>query len=417
MILGFPVLLMELALGRAGRSTFPGAFRKLQNKAVKFNWGIPAYILFSGNMILLMFYTVVTGWLVAYTFKYSAAVFKGLSIPGDFAKAFTCLTGNPGEQIFFMLVSVLFSMLICMGGVKNVLESVIKVMMLGLFALLLILVVRAVTLPNAKAGLSFYLMPDLAALNGRGFGNLLAVIHGAMAQAFFTLSLGIGAIAIFGSYTSRQRSLAAEGRWIVILDTIVAICGGLIIFPACFAFDIKPTAGPSLIFITLPNVFHQMRGGDVWGIIFFVFMSIAALSTLIAVFENLVALGIDEFKWNRVKSCSVFGLFLAVLSIPCVLGFNVWSGFQPFGNGSCVLDLEDFIVSDNLLPLGALYLSIFCMSGKGWGAKKFFRELNTGRGKKYRRYWIPYLRWCVPVIIFAIWLIGILGKFGFITKI
>jgi len=416
-ILGFPVLLIELAIGRAGRHTLPGALRNLQNKKVRFDWGIPGFVLFTGNMILLMFYSVVTGWLLTYTYRYCTPSFRHLNVQ-EYGNAFGQMVNNPGEQTFFMLFAVIFSMLVCVGGVRNVLEKVIKFMMLGLFALLIFLVIRALTLPNASAGLSFYLKPSLDHfVSGGGNGNLLTTVQAAMAHAFFTLSLGIGSIAIFGSYTSKDRSLVQEGLMIILLDTGVAICAGLIIFPACFSFGITPDSGPSLIFVTLPNVFNKMPYGTFWGILFFVFMSIAALSTLIAVFENLVAFGIDQFKWDRTRSGFTFGVLLALLSLPCIYGFNLWSAWHPLGGNSCVLDLEDFIVSDNLLTLGALCMTIFCTRDFGWGSRWFLLEVNTGKGLKFPRMFMPYVRWGVPVIIVAIWLVGLLGKFNLIPKI
>jgi NSS family neurotransmitter:Na+ symporter len=258
--------------------------------------------------------------------------------------------------------------------------------------------------------LKFFLYPDFGSVAGK---NLPDVIHAAMAQAFFTLSLGIGSIAVCGSYFDKIRSLPQEGFWIVILDTAVAMVSGLIIFPCCYSFDITPDAGPPLIFITLPKVFQSMTFGQFWGALFFLFLSVAAVSTLIAVFENLAAFGMDEFKWGRKFSCAVFGIALALLTIPCILGFNWWSGFHPLGAESNILDLEDFIVSDNLLPLGALCLSIFCMNRFGWGEKNFYTELNTGKGWKMPAAFLRhYFRWILPLVIFALWLIGIIKRFA-----
>ncbi|MBO5959779.1 MAG: sodium-dependent transporter, partial [Lentisphaeria bacterium] len=254
--------------------------------------------------------------------------------------------------------------------------------------------------------------PDHFVRNG-----LLETVHAAMAQAFFTLSLGIGSIAICGSYIGRDRSLSQEGVWITVLDTTMAICSGLIVFPACAAFNISPDAGPALIFVTLPNVFQNMPFGTFWGFLFFLFLSIAALSTLIAVFENLAAFGMDELKLERKKSCAIFGIALMILAIPCILGFNLWQGFHPLGGGSNILDLEDFIVSDNLLPLGALYLTIFCTNRYGWGMDKYYLELNTGTGWNFPRFARYYLRWGLPVIIFTIWAIGIMKKTGLLDQL
>lgn len=406
LVLGFPVLMMELAVGRAGQSTFPGAFRKLQNPGTKYKWHLPVYLLFAGNMILLMFYTVVTGWLVAYSTFYLTG--KGGTLTGE---SFGNFLASPGQQTAFMLAALLFTVLICMGGVQKTIEKSIKVMMGGLVIILGVLVFHALRLPGAGKGLRFFLCPDFAGFTTRQW---LDAVHAAMAQAFFTLSLGIGSIAVCGSYFDRKRSLPQEGFWIAILDTSVAICSGLIIFPCCAAFGVSPDGGPPLIFITLPKVFQSMPGGFFWGALFFIFLSVAAISTLIAVFENLVAFGMDEFNWKRGKSCTFFGIALAVLSMPCILGYNLWKKFQPFGKDSSVLDLEDFIVSDNLLPLGALYLSVFCLIKAGWGKENLRTELNTGTGWKLPAWFIKVIPWYLPVLIFAIWLIGILKKFALI---
>ncbi len=401
-ILGFPVLMMELALGRAGRSTFPGAFRSLNRG--NFKWEIPGYILFTGNMILLMFYTVITGWLLFYAWQYFSGQSETLS-----PETFSALLASPGKQIIFTLVALLLIIPICMGGVRGAIEKSIKIMMAGLLAILVVLIVHSVRSPGAAKGLNFFLFPDF---QNFAQNNLAATIHAAMTQAFFTLSLGIGSLAVCGSYFSKERSLPQEGFWIIILDTLVAISAGLIIFPCCMSFGIEPDAGPSLIFITLPRVFQSMTGGVFWGALFFIFLSVAALSTLIAVFENLAAFGMDEFKWSRVKSCAVFGAALTILTLPCIFGFNIWQDFHPFGGSSNVLDLEDFIVSDNLLPLGALTLTLFCMNRFGWQEENFFAELNTGKGWKFSAKSRHFLKFVLPWIIFVIWLAGILKRFG-----
>ena len=401
-ILGFPVMLMELAIGRAGRSTFPGAFRKLQSPQSSFKWYKPVYGLFSGNLILLMFYTVITGWLFIYALDFATGKFNGVST-GESKVIFGNMLANPTLQTISMLAGVVITTLICMGGIRKTVEKVIKFMMSGLFALLLLLVIQSLMLDNASAGLKFFLKPDIDKFFSDG---VLNTVHAAMAQAFFTLSLGIGSIAVCGSYMASGTSLSREGIWIIALDTMVAIASGLIIFPACAAFNIQPDAGPSLVFITLPNVFANMAWGNMWGFMFFIFLSIAALSTLIAVFENLVAFGMDEWMWSRKKSCWIFGAVLAVLSMPCILGFNLWQNIQPLGAGSSVLDLEDFIVSNNLLPLGALFITVFCTRRYGW-MNGFFNELGLVPGKII----LFYLRWILPMIILLIWLIGWQQKF------
>ena len=400
--LGFPIMMMELALGRAGRSTYPGAFKNLTLSKAKKPWYIPALVLFSGSFILLSFYIVITGWLFSYTIEY----FKGgADLNAEFFAAFL---KKPAAQIISAFIMLAATVVICLGGVRKTIEKSIKWMMGGLFVLLLVLVVKSLTLPNASAGVKFFLMPSFEKFAG---SNFLETVHAAMSQAFFTLSLGIGSIAICGSYFGKERSLPNEGLWIVIFDTLVAVCAGLIIFPSCYAYNVAPGAGPSLIFITLPLVFQNMAGGWLWGALFFLFLTIAAFSTLVAVFENLAAFGIDELKLSRKKSCIIFGLALAVSSLPCIFGFNILSGFHPLGGSSNILDLEDFIVSDNMLPLGALILSIFCTRRIGWGLDNFYTEINTGKGLKFPRFFGIYLKWILPLIIFAIWLIGICKRF------
>ena len=406
-ILGFPVMLMELAVGRAGRSTFPEAFRKLQPANSRFPWHKPVFVFFSGNLILLMFYSVITGWLLVYAAGYLKGSFKNIT-PEQSAGFFSNMLADPVTQIIGMLSAVLLTVTVCLGGLRKTIEKVIKIMMAGLFVLLLLLVFQALSLPDAAKGVGFFLKPDWGKFLGDG---VLNTIHAAMAQAFFTLSLGVGSMAICGSYTSDNNSLAKDGLWILLLDTVVAVFSGLIIFPVCASFSISPNAGPPLIFITLPNVFANMQYAAVWGFLFFIFLAIAALSTLIAVFENLVAFGIDHWHWSRKRSGGIFAIILTVFSMPCIFGFNLLKKFQPLGPGSNVLDLEDFIVSDNLLPLGALYIVIFCTSRYGWGKENLRKEISNGSGWKIPRGLDFYLRWVLPVLILTIWFIGIAKRF------
>ncbi len=406
LLFAMPAMLCELALGRAGQSTFPGAFRNLRNPAGRFKWEIPAYLLFAGNMILLMFYTVVTGWLLYYALKFisgNPAVFD--------AGCFPELLSSGKKQIFSMLGALVVTVLICLGGVRKTIEGSVKYMMGGLFLLLIVLVFQALSLDGAGAGVKFLLAPDLENFSGSGF---METLQAAMSQAFFTLSVGIGSVAICGSYIGKERSLCQEGVWIVILDTFVAVASGLIIFPSCMSLGIEPGAGPSLIFITLPGVFEKMPLGMLWGSLFFVFLFIAALSTLVAVFENLVAFGMDEFKWKRKISCLIFGGVLGILALPCIFGFTIWKNFQPLGAGSTILDLEDFIVSGNLLPLGAIYLLIFCMNKKGWGADKLFAELNTGKGFALPSGFLMrnYIKWIIPLLVTVLWAVGLWDVFN-----
>ena len=402
-LMGFPILLMELSLGRAGRAVLPGSIRNLKNPDSKAKWEIPAYVFFAGNMILLMFYSVLTGWLLSYMGNFMVGNENVME-----KTFFTDLLESPGEQILYLAASLIITFLICIGGVQKTIEKSIKFMMIGLLALLLILLVKANLLPNAFNGVKFFLKPDWQNFIGN---HPWQTIYDAMTQSFFTLSLGIGSIAICGSYTSKNKSLIAEGRWIICLDTFVAVCAGFIIFPACFAFNVQPDAGPTLIFITLPQVFKSMSLSYFWGGLFFLFLFVAALSTLVAVFENLVAFGIDEYHWSRKKSNTVFGVLLSILSLPCVFGFNIWQKFQPLKEGSTILDLEDFIVSQNLLPLGALYITIFCTSKLGWGKENCLAEINTGDGPKLAKWVLPYMKYVLPAIIFGIWITGIITYF------
>lgn len=400
--LGFPLLVTELAVGRAGKRVLPGAFRRLSMKKSGFRWDIPGGVFFFGNLVLLMFYTVVTGWLIAYAYYYVTA-----SISGDPGAFFGNFLASPGWQMVFMLISLCLTVAACIGGLRATVERSVKWMMGGLFLLMILLCIKALMLPGAGKGLTFFLKPDFSAWHGSDF---LTTLHAAMAQAFFTLSVGIGAIAICGSYYDRDRALPSEAMWIILLDTCVAIAAGLIIFPCCATYGIAPDGGPSLIFIALPKVFSGMSSvGRWWGALFFIFLAVAALSTLVAVFEALVAFGMEVLHFKRQSSCAFFGVLLGILSIPCVLGFNLWKSFQPFGKGSCVLDLEDFLVSDNLLPLGALYILIFCFNG--WSKDAFFNEINTGNGWKISPRFAFYFRWVIPVGIIVLWSIGICRKF------
>ena len=402
-LMGFPILLLELSVGRAGRSVLPGALRNLKNPESKFKWEIPAYVFFAGNMILLMFYSVLTGWLFSYMCNFMIGNSKVME-----AEFFTNLLASPWHQIAYLALSLLITFVICMGGVQKTIEKSIKFMMLGLLILLIVLLVKVNLLPNSFNGVRFFLKPDWQNFIGN---HPWQTLYDAMTQSFFTLSLGIGSIAICGSYTSKNKSLIAEGRWIIGLDTFVAVCAGFIIFPACFAFNVQPDAGPPLIFITLPQVFKSMSLPYFWGALFFLFLFVAALSTLVAVFENLVAFGIDEYHWSRKKSNAIFGTALSVLSLPCIFGFNIWQKFQPLKEGKNILDLEDFIVSQNLLPLGALYITIFCTNRMGWGEQNSLAEINTGDGPRLSKWVIPYLKYVLPVIIFGIWITGLITYF------
>ena len=403
-ILGLPVMTMEFAVGRASGKSAVRSFHALEPKGSQ--WHQYGHFAAAGNYLLMMFYTAVAGWMFAYTLKSAQGLFAGAA-PEQVAQAFGDMLANPGEQIFWMAFVTLAGFLICLGGLKNGVEKASTIIMTSLLVLMLLLVARAVTLPGAGKGLEFYLKPDFSKMVQNGIGE---VIFAAMGQAFFTLSLGIGAIAIFGSYIEKEKSLAGEATTIIALDTFVALMAGFIILPTCFAFGVNPGQGPGLIFVTLPNIFNTMPLGRLWGTVFFVFMSFAALSTVIAVFENIIAFSMDARGWSRSKAVWVNMVVVFVLSIPCVLGFNLWSGFAIPGIGG-IQDIEDFIVSNNLLPLGSLLYVIFCVSKRGWGWDNFIDEANTGSGLKFSPALRFYAKWILPLIIVAIWLVGYIQKF------
>lgn len=406
LFLAMPIMVMEFAVGRASQQSMSRSFAVLCPKHKI--WSLWGYLGWAGNYVLMMFYTVVTGWMLSYTYYSFSGKLEGLNAEavGNF---FGGMLANPYELTFWMAVVIIFGALVCWAGLQSGVESITKTMMCGLLLLMVVLAVRSVTLDGAEKGLEFYLKPDFSKLVSEGLGTTL---YAALGQAFFTLSLGIGSMAIFGSYISRERTLFGESLIITGLDTFVALMAGLIIFPACFAYGINPGAGPGLIFVTLPNMFNQMPNGRIWGAIFFLFMSFAAMSTIIAVFENIVACFMDRFNWGRHRAVSVMFVTLMLLSIPCALGFNVWSDFQPLGPGSGVLDLEDFIVSNNLLPIGALVYLTFCVTRYGWGWDNFIAEADTGKGAKFPQAMRFYFTYIVPVIILVILGVGYYQTFG-----
>lgn len=405
-ILGMPIMAMEFAVGRASRKSAARSFHVLEPKGTK--WHIEGYLAMLGNYLLMMFYTTVGGWMISYIFKMASGSFQGLA-PDQVGGVFNDMLASPGSMAFWMVVAVLLAFGICSMGLQNGVERITKIMMSFLLIILIVLCIRSVTLPGASAGLQFYLIPDFGKIVKNGLGE---VIFAAMGQAFFTLSLGIGAMAIFGSYISRDRTLMGESVNICILDTIVALMAGLVIFPACFAFGVDPGEGPGLVFVTLPNIFNQMAAGRLWGTLFFIFMSFAALSTIIAVFENIISFGIDLWGWTRKKSVLVNLVLILVLSLPCVLGFNVWSGIAPLGAGSTIQDLEDFIVSNNLLPLGSLLYLLFCTSRYGWGWDNFIAEADAGKGIKFPKWARFYVSYILPLIVLFILVMGYWQKFA-----
>ena len=399
LIFGLPIMVMEFSIGRASQQNIGMAMKTLEPKGSK--WHIYGPIAIGGNYVLMMFYTTVSGWLFAYFAAMAKGDLVGLD-PAGVGAYFGGMLGNPVTMIFWMVVSTLLGLGIVAIGLQKGVEKITKYMMGSLLAVMLVLVVKSVSLPGAGEGLKFYLLPDFGRLHDAGLWN---AIYAAMGQAFFTLSLGIGSMAIFGSYIGKARTLTGESINIVALDTFVALMSGLIIFPASFAFNVSPDAGPSLIFITLPNIFNAMQGGRLWGTLFFVFMSFAALSTLVAVFENIISYWIDR-GWSRRKAVAVNIVAIILLSLPCVLGFNVLSGFQPLGPESGVLDLEDFIVSSTLLPLGSLVFLLFCCSKRGWGWKNFIAEADAGKGMKFPTWARSYVTYILPALVIFVFIMG-----------
>ncbi len=394
--LGVPVMTMEFAIGRASQKSPVKFYQELEPKGSK--WHIHGYAALLGNYLLLMFYTIVAGWLLQYFVDTASGTFNGLDSAGIKA-AYESMLAEPVTLLVYAGISILLAVLVCSAGVKNGLERITKWMMLALLGIMLVLAVNSITLEGSEEGLRFYLLPDIARMKEVGIGN---IIVGAMNQAFFTLSVGMGSMAIFGSYIGKERALMGEAINVAVLDTFVAFASGLIIFPACMAYGVQVDSGKSLIFITLPNIFNNLPFGRVWGSLFFVFMSFAALSTVLAVFENLVSCTIDLFGWGRKKACFRNGIALFLLSIPCVLGFNVLKSFEPLGSGSNVMDLEDFIVSNLILPLGSLIFVLFCTTRYGWGWKNFVAEANEGKGVKIAGWMRGYMTFVLPIILIAI---------------
>lgn len=409
LIFGFPILVMEFAVGRSSKRGVGQSFAILEKPGHKWHYaGVP---MIAGNYILMMFYTTVTGWMLYYFYRMVTMGDLMHLSPAEVGAEFTNMLGNGPLLSFWMVVATFAGLSIVALGLQRGVERITKTMMSALLIIMLILMIRVLTLPGAGEGLKFYLLPDFAKLKEAGIGE---VVFAALGQSFFTLSLGIGSMSIFGSYIKKQHSLLTEAAHICVLDTGVALIAGLIIIPSCFAFGLKPDAGPGLIFATLPNVFAQMPAGRVCGAAFFLFMSFAALSTLVAVFENIVAYWMDVRNVERKKAVKWNFVAIVILSLPCALGFNVLSGFEPFGPGSCFLDLEDFLVSNTLLPLGSLIFVLFCNSRYGWGQFKFIAEANLGVGMKFPKLKILhlYFKWGLPIIISVIFVLGYMQKFA-----
>ena len=401
-IMGLPVLTMELAVGRASRKSAVLGYKALEKKGSK--WHIHGWVAIFGCCMLMMYYTTVSGWMVTYFFKFLTGSFKSGMTTEDTAQAFSNLLGDPKQMAFWMILTVVVGFLVCSRGLQNGLEKISKFMMTALLLLIVVLAVHSLTLSNAAEGVKFYLVPNTEAVAAVGLKN---VITAAMNQAFFTLSLGVAAMEIFGSYMGKDHTLAGEGVRICALDTFVAIMAGLIIFPACFSYNVEVNAGPSLIFITLPNVFINMSGGRIWGSLFFLFMTFASFSTVIAVFENIMSFCMDMFGWSRNKAALINCIVILIASLPCVLGYNVWSNLHLIG-GRDVLDSEDFIVSNLLLPIGSLIYLLFCVTKWGWSFDKYLAEANRGKGMKLSLKLKPYFQWVLPILILIILLQGLL---------
>lgn len=404
-VMGLPILISEFAVGRASRQSAATAMNTLEpagSNFHKYRW-----MGMIGNYVLMMFYTMVAGWMMYYCYVMITGKLKAADT-AQVAQYFTDFQKSTGSMTFWMILAVVVSFGICSLGLQKGVERVTKVMMLCLLALIVVLAVHSLTLEDAMEGVKFYLVPNLDNMKKAGIGN---VIFGAMSQSFFTLSIGIGAMEIFGSYMPKNHTLAGESIKILILDTFVALMAGMIIIPACFSFGVEPGAGPGLVFITLPNVFNQMMGGRLWGFLFFLFMSFAALSTVIAVFENILAFAMELLGWSRKKAVFVNIILVILLSMPAVLGFGPWSGVQILGEGTTIMDLEDFIVSNNILPLGSVVFVLFCASKRGWGWANFIKEANTGEGVKFPSSIRLYMLWAIPAIVSIIYLKGYYDMF------
>ncbi len=400
-VMGLPVLTMELAVGRASRKSAVHGYQALEPKGSK--WHIHGWFAILGCYLLMMYYTTVSGWMTCYFYKFATGTFSSGMDNESCSQVFSQMLANPLGMGFWMALTVAAGFLVCSRGLRNGLEKISKVMMLGLLVLIVVLAVHSLTLSGAAEGLKFYLVPNWQNVQQAGLGN---VISAAMNQSFFTLSLGVAAMEIFGSYMSKEHTLLSEGTRICALDTFVALTAGLIIFPACFSYGVEVNAGPSLIFITLPNVFVNMSGGRIWGSLFFLFMTFASFSTVIAVFENLMSFCMDTLGWSRKKAAIINFVIVLVASLPCVLGYNLWKDFHPIG-GRDILDSEDFLVSNLLLPIGSLVYLLFCVTKWGWGFDKYSQEANTGKGMKVAKWMKPYFLFVLPLLILVILIQGL----------
>lgn len=403
-ILGLPIIVMEYSVGRGSQKSVAKSFHVLEKKGQ--NWHLFSYVAMAGNYLLVMFYTTIAGWMLAYLVKMVNGEFVGMN-PTEVGNVFTSLQANPQASVFWMVLIVVIGCGICAVGLQKGVEKITKVMMGLLLGVMLLLVFKSLSLDGAMKGVEFYLVPDFSVLMENGLFN---AIYGAMGQAFFTLSIGMGGMAIFGSYIGKEHSLTGEGLRVLALDTFVATMAGLIIFPACMSFGVDAGSGPGLVFVTLPNIFNAMDNGQIWGTLFFVFMNFAALSTIIAVFENIVSFSMDLFNWSRRNSVILNFIIIVLGSIPCAIGFSVLSGFQPLGAGSAVLDLLDFLVSNVIMPLGSLVFLFFCTRKIGWGWKNFMDEANAGSGVSFPKQAKFYVSWILPLVVIFIFLFGLWEK-------
>ena len=394
-LMGIPVLTMELAVGRASRKSAVLGYKKLEKPKSK--WHIHGWFCMLGCYLLMMYYTTVSGWMTSYFYKFATGTFESGMTSEQVSGVFSQLQSNPIEMVIWMAIITILGFLVCSRGIQKGIEKVSKVMMIALLVLILALAVNSILLSGAGEGLKFYLVPDFEKVSEIGIGK---IVSAAMNQSFFTLSLGIAAMEIFGSYMSKDDTLPGESVKICALDTFVAIMAGLIIFPACFSYGVEPDQGPALIFITLPNVFVNMAGGRIWGTLFFLFMTFACFSTIIAVFENIISFCIDMFKISRTKSVIINAVIILIASLPCVFGFNIWSGFELFGQN--VLGMEDFLVSNILLPVGSLIYLLFCVTKFGWGFDNYLTECNTGKGMKFARFLKPYFQFVLPILVLIV---------------
>lgn len=403
-ILGIPVLTMEFSIGRAAQKSPAKMYEQLEPKGSK--WHLHGKVSLIGCYLLMMFYTTVAGWMLKFFVSTASGEIVGMDTAAVENHFNVDVLGDPVSLIAYMGIVVAIGVAVCLIGVQNGLEKVTKIMMLALLAIMVVLAVNSFTMPGGAEGLSFYLLPDFSAIEKVGITNILV---SAMNQAFFTLSIGMGSMAIFGSYIGKDRSLLGESVNVAMLDTFVAVASGLIIFPACSAYGVDVTSGPKLLFITLPNIFNNIPLGRLWGSLFFVFMSFAALSTVLAVFECIIANTMDLWGLSRKKACIINGILLFLLSVPCCLGFNILSGFQPLGAGSTILDLEDTAVSNFILPLGSFVFILFCVTKKGWGWDNFVNEANTGKGLKIKKFMRGYMTYVLPVLVMFVFIMGIVG--------